>query len=67
MYIYLGGKPGQVVNCAQELGDGIVVDYTSGGGIYGIEILDASDRLGLRSDRIWCARSGISCSIQKRV
>jgi uncharacterized protein YuzE len=47
MYIYLEGKPGQVVNRTQELGDGIAVDCTSVGGIYGIEILDASERLGL--------------------
>ena len=42
MYIYLEGKPGEVANRTQELGDGIAVDYTIGGGIYGIEILDAS-------------------------
>ena len=46
MYIYLEGKPGQVVKRTQELGDGIAVDYTSAEGIYGIEILDASERLG---------------------
>ena len=46
MYIYLEGKPGQVVNRTQELGEGIAVDYTSVDGIYGIEILDASKRLG---------------------
>jgi len=46
VYIYLEGKPGEVVNRTQELGDGIAVDYTIGGGIYGIEILDASGRLG---------------------
>ena len=46
MYIYLEGKPGQVVNRTQELREGIAVDYTSADGIYGIEILDASKRLG---------------------
>ena len=46
MYIYLHGKPGQVVNHTQELGAGIAVDYTSADGVYGIEILDASERLG---------------------
>jgi len=46
MYIYLEGKPGQVVKRTQELGDGIAVDYTSADGVYGIEILDASERLG---------------------
>jgi uncharacterized protein YuzE len=46
MYIYLEGKPGQVVNRTQELGSGIAVDYTSADGIYGIEILAASERLG---------------------
>ena len=49
MYIYLQGKPGQVVNHTQELGDGIAVDYASADGIYGIEILDASERLGFAS------------------
>ena len=46
MYIYLEVKPGQAVKHTQELGDGIAVDYTSGEGVYGIEILDASERLG---------------------
>ena len=46
MYIYLQGKPGQVVDHSQELGNGITVDYTSTDGINGIEILDASERLG---------------------
>ena len=46
MYIYLQGKPGQAVNHTRELGDGIAVDYTSADGIYGIEILNASERLG---------------------
>jgi uncharacterized protein YuzE len=46
MYIYLEGKPGQAVDHTQELGDGIAVDYMSGGGIHGIEVLDASGRLG---------------------
>ena len=46
MYIYLQGKPGQVVNHTRELGAGVAVDYTSADGIYGIEILDASERLG---------------------
>jgi uncharacterized protein YuzE len=46
MYIYLEGKPGQVVNRTQSLGGGIAVDYTSADGIYGIEILGASERLG---------------------
>lgn len=46
LYIYLEGKPGQVVNRTHELGNGIAVDYTSADGIFGIEILDASERLG---------------------
>ena len=46
MYIYLEGKPGQAVNHTRELGDGIAVDYTGADGIYGIEILNASERLG---------------------
>ena len=46
MYIYLEGRPGEAVNRTQELGDGIAVDYTGADGIYGIEILDASKRLG---------------------
>ena len=46
LHIYLQGKPGQVVDRTQELGNGIAVDYTSGDGVFGIEILDASERLG---------------------
>ena len=46
MYIYLEGKPGQAVNHTRDLGDGIAVDYTGADGIYGIEILNASERLG---------------------
>jgi uncharacterized protein YuzE len=46
LYIYLQGKPGQVVDRTQELGNGIAVDYTSGDEVFGIEILDASERLG---------------------
>ena len=46
MYIYLEGKPGETVDHTEELRSGVAVDYTSGGGIYGIEILDASGRLG---------------------
>ena len=46
MYIYLEGKPGQAVNHTRELSDGIAVDYTGADGIYGIEILNASERLG---------------------
>ena len=46
IYIYLEGKRGQLVGHTQVLGDGIAVDYTSGRGIYGIEILNASERLG---------------------
>ncbi len=46
MYIYLEGKPGQAVDHTRELGDGVAVDYMSGGGIHGIEVLDASGRLG---------------------
>jgi uncharacterized protein YuzE len=46
LYIYLQGKPGQVVDHTRELGNGIAVDYTSADGVFGIEVLDASERLG---------------------
>jgi len=46
MYIYLQGKPGEKVSRTQELGDGIAIDYGPGGAVFGIEILDASHRLG---------------------
>ena len=46
MYIYLEGKPGETVDHTQELGDGIALDYTAAEGVFGIEILDASRRLG---------------------
>ena len=46
MYIYLEGKPGETVDHTQEIGDGIALDYTGADGVFGIEILDASKRLG---------------------
>ena len=46
LYIYLQGKPGQVVDHTREFGNGIAVDYTSADRVFGIEVLDASERLG---------------------
>lgn len=46
MYIYLEGKPGEQVARSEELGGGIGVDYGAGGAVLGIEILDASEKLG---------------------
>lgn len=46
MYIYLQGKPGEKVDHTQELGSGIAVDYDAAGVVFGIEILDASEKLG---------------------
>lgn len=47
MYIYLQGKPGETVSRTEELGEGIAVDYGPGEVVFGIEILDAGDRLGV--------------------
>lgn len=46
IYIYLQGKPGERVDHTEELGDGIAVDYGQGDSVFGIEILDASKKLG---------------------
>ena len=46
LYIYLQGKPGEQVSRTEELEDGIAVDYGPGGAVFGIEILDASKKLG---------------------
>ena len=46
MYIYLQGKPGESVERTEELGGGIAVDYGLEGAVFGIEILDASEKLG---------------------
>lgn len=45
MYIYLQGQPGDKVYRTEELGGGIAVDYGPGGTVFGIEILDASEKL----------------------
>lgn len=45
MYIYLQGQPGDKVHRTEELGGGIAVDYGPGGTVFGIEILDASEKL----------------------
>ena len=46
MYIYLQGKPGEAVDHTEVLGGGIAVDYGPGGVVLGVEILDASGKLG---------------------
>lgn len=46
MYIYLQGRPGETVGHTRELEDGVAVDFRADGGVFGIEILDASTRLG---------------------
>ncbi len=46
MYIYLQGKPGDTVDRTAVLTGGVAVDYGPGGAIFGIEILDASKKLG---------------------
>jgi uncharacterized protein YuzE len=45
MYIYLQGTPGDKVTRTEELGGGIAVDYGPAGAVFGIEILDASEKL----------------------
>ena len=45
MYIYLQGKPGEKADHTEELGEGIAVDYGPEGAVFGIEILDASEKL----------------------
>jgi len=45
MYIYFQGKPGQQVDRTEQIGQGIAVDMGPGGEVFGIEILDASERL----------------------
>ncbi|MDP2628016.1 MAG: DUF2283 domain-containing protein [Candidatus Rokubacteria bacterium] len=46
MYVYIQGAPGEKVNHTQELEDGFAVDFRADGSVFGIEILDASKRLG---------------------
>jgi len=46
MYIYLEGKQGETVDHTQQVGNGIALDYTAADSVFGIEILDASKRLG---------------------
>ncbi|OGK92360.1 MAG: hypothetical protein A2X50_01465 [Candidatus Rokubacteria bacterium GWF2_70_14] len=46
MYVYIQGAPGEKVDHTQELEDGFAVDFRSDGSVFGIEILDASQRLG---------------------
>lgn len=46
MYVYLQGAPGEKVDHTEELGHGIAVDYGPAGAVFGIEILDASEKLG---------------------
>ena len=46
MYIYLQGRAGDKVDHTEVLGGGIAVDYGPKGAIFGIEILDASEKLG---------------------
>jgi uncharacterized protein YuzE len=48
MYIYLQGKPGDTAARTEELGGGIAVDYGPGGVVFGVEILDASEKLGFQ-------------------
>lgn len=51
MYIYLQGNPDEKVEHTEELGDGIAIDYGEGDTVMGVEILDASIRLGFRRGR----------------
>ena len=46
IYIYLQGSPGEKVGHTQEIEDGVALDFRAEGGVFGIEILDASQRLG---------------------
>ena len=46
MYIYIQGAPGEKVGHMTELADGVAVDFRADGAVFGIEILDASQRLG---------------------
>ena len=46
MYIYLQGASDEKVGHMQLLEDGVAVDFRADGAVVGIEILDASQRLG---------------------